>query len=241
MAFNVPSFLRKEGDSLIFDKPGEFIFYVPEIYFDRGDALIVGEMVRIIGIMDYAIFDEKGKTNGLKRFYFPSIFLTQPSSIDKQKNVKLTKSQPAKDYRLLRYKKDDVIVVSTRVPQSPYNIEDFYKIFLTGKLPTTIPIDKLQDYFIDNCNYNGEDYGVSIQVFGFIIGEIARDPNNLNKAFRLTDWTDPTAYRCIPLSDLPKYISPSQSITSENWDRAIVGAIMNPSDVESPMEKLIMG
>lgn len=241
MAFNVPSFLRKEGDSLIFDKPGEFIFYVPEVYFDRGDALIVGEMVRIIGIMDYAIFDEKGKTNGLKRFYFPSIFLTQPSSIDKQKNVKLTKSQPAKDYRLLRYKKDDVIVVSTRVPQSPYNIEDFYKIFLTGKLPTTIPIDKLQDYFIDNCNYNGEDYGVSIQVFGFIIGEIARDPNNLNKAFRLTDWTDPTAYRCIPLSDLPKYISPSQSITSENWDRAIVGAIMNPSDVESPMEKLIMG
>lgn len=241
MAFNVPSFLRKEGDSLIFDKPGEFIFYVPEVYFDRGDALIVGEMVRIIGIMDYAIFDEKGKTNGLKRFYFPSIFLTQPSSIDKQKNVKLTKSQPAKDYRLLRYKKDDVIVVSTRVPQSPYNIEDFYKIFLTGKLPTTIPIDKLQDYFIDNCNYNGEDYGVSIQVFGFIIGEIARDPNNLNKAFRLTDWTDPTAYRCIPLSDLPKYISPSQSITSENWDRAIVGAIMNPSDVESPMEKLMMG
>ena len=47
MAFNVPSFLRKEGDSLIFDKPGEFIFYVPEVYFDRGDALIVGEMVRI--------------------------------------------------------------------------------------------------------------------------------------------------------------------------------------------------
>lgn len=241
MAFNIPSFLRKEGDSLIFDKTGEFIFYVPEDYFDRGDALIVGEMVRIIGIMDYAIFDEKGKTNGLKRFYFPSIFLTQPSSIDKQKNVKLTKSQPAKDYRLLRYKKDDVIVVSTRVPQSPYNIEDFYKIFLTGKLPTTIPIDKLQDYFIDNCNYNGEDYGVSIQVFGFIIGEIARDPNNLNKAFRLTDWTDPTAYKCIPLSDLPKYISPSQSITSENWDRAIVGAIMNPSDIESPMEKLMMG
>jgi len=36
MAYNVPSFLKKDGDSLIFNKPGEFIFYVPEIYFDRG-------------------------------------------------------------------------------------------------------------------------------------------------------------------------------------------------------------
>lgn len=241
MAFDIPSFLRKEGDSLIFNQEGEFIFYVPEIYFDRGDALVIGEYVNIIGIMDYAIFDEKGKTSGLKRFYFPTVFLTKPSSMDKQKNVKLTKSQPAKDYRLLRYKKDDVIVDSTRVPQSPYNIEDFYKIFLNAKLPTTIPIDKLQDYFIDNCNYNGEDYGVSIQVFGFIIGEMARDPNNLNRAFRHSDWTDPTSYRMIPLNDLPKYISPSQSITSENWDRAIIGAIMNPSDVDSPMEKLMMG
>lgn len=240
MATGIPSFLRQEGDSLIFNKPGEFIFYVPEEYFDRGDALIVGEYVNIMGIMDYAIFDEKGKTNGLKSFKFPTIFLTKPSSIDKMKNVKLTESQPAKDYRLMRYSKDDVIVVSTRVPQSPYNIEDFFKIILNAKLPTTIPIDKVQDYFIDNCEHNGEDYGVSIQVFGFIIGVIARDPNNLSKAFRHTNWTDPTAYRFLPLSDVPKYISPSQSITSENWDRAIVGAIMNPSDVESPMERLMM-
>jgi len=241
MAYNVPSFLKKDGDSLIFNKPGEFIFYVPEIYFDRGDALVVGEFINIIGIMDYAIFDEKGKTDGLKRFYFPTVFLTKPSSMDKQKNVKLTKSQPATDYRLLRYKQGDTIVVSTRVPQSPANIEDFYKIFLNAKLPTTIPVGKLQDYFIDNVNYNGEDYGVSIQVFGFIIGEMARDPNNLHKAFRHTNYTDPTAYRCMPITDLPKYISPTQSITSQNWDNAIIGAIMNPSDVDSPMEKLLMG
>ena len=241
MAYNIPSFLRKDGDSLVFNQDGEFIFYVPEIYFDRGDALVVGEYVNIIGIMDYAIFDEKGKTNGLKRFYFPTVFLTKPYTMDKQKNVKLTKSQPASDFRLLRYKKDDVIVVSTLVPESPYNIEDFYKIFLRAKLPNTIPYDKLHEYFIDNCNYNGEDYSVSIQVFGFIIGEIARDQHNMHKAFRHTDWTDPTSYRLLPITDLPKYISPMQSISSENWDNAIIGAIMNPSDVESPMERLLMG
>ena len=46
MAYNIPSFLRKDGDSLVFNQDGEFIFYVPEIYFDRGDALVVGEYVK---------------------------------------------------------------------------------------------------------------------------------------------------------------------------------------------------
>ena len=41
--------------------------------------------------------------------------------------------------------------------------------------------------------------------------------------------------------DLPKYISPNQSIGSQNWDSAIVGAINNPTDIESPLEKLLMG
>ena len=132
-------------------------------------------------------------------------------------------------------------MVSTKVPENPSNIEDFYRIFLSGKLPTTIPIDKLQDYMIDNCTYNGESYGVNIQIFGILIGVMARDLNNPNKAFRHTKWTDPTAYRFLPIREVPKYISPSQSITSENWDNAITGAIMNPNDVESPLEKLMMG
>ena len=126
MAYNIPSFLRKDGDSLVFNQDGEFIFYVPEIYFDRGDALVVGEYVNIIGIMDYAIFDEKGKTNGLKRFYYPTVFLTKPYTMDKQKNVKLTKSQRASGFRLLQYKKNDVMIVSTLGPVTAYNIKIFY-------------------------------------------------------------------------------------------------------------------
>lgn len=238
----VPSFLRKEGDALIFNEDGEFIFYVPEIYFDRGDAIVTGEYVNIVGIMDYAVFDKNGKPKTkLTRFYFPTVFLTKPYQMDKQKNVKLTKNQPARDYRLLRYRKDDVVVVSTKVPMNAANIEAFFNIFLTGKLPTTIPIDTLQNYFIDNCEYNGEKYGVNIQIFGLLIGVAARCVDNLGKEFRLSNWTDPTNYTFLSIKELPKYISPLQSLTSENWDNALVGAIMNPTDVESPMERLLMG
>lgn len=239
--YQVPKFLRRDGDALLFNDDGELIFYVPDTYFDRGDAFIVGEYVNLIGIFDYSVFDKNGKNNGLHRFNFPSVFLSKPYTIEKQKGIKLTASQPPTDYRLLRFKKDDAVVVSVRVPQSNSNIEDFYKIFLYGKLPRTIPVDKLHEYFIDNINLNGADYGVNLQMFGFIFSEMCRDPKNLSRAFRHTKYTDPTAYTMISIMDLPKYISPNQSIGSQNWDSAIVGAINNPTNVESPLEKLLMG
>lgn len=242
MAKDTPSFLDRVGESLVFNGDGEFIFYVPDIYFDRGDAIITGEFVNILGIMDYSVFDKNGKSiTGLKPFYFPTVFLTKPSQIDKMKGVKLTKSQSADDYRLLRYKKGDTVVVSTKVPEDAANIEALFRIILTGKIPTTIPVTKIQDYMIDNVKFNGESYGVNIQIFGILIAALAVSKSDPSVEFRHTNWTDPTSYRLLPIKEKPKFTSPSQSITSENWDNAIIGAIMNPTDVETPMEKLITG
>lgn len=241
MAERLPDFLKRDGDSILFNGDGEFIFYVYDEFFQKEYALIRGEYVNLIGVLDYAVFDTKGKNSGLKRFYFPSVFLTKPYTMDKLKGVKLTASQEPNDFRLLRYKKGDPIIVSTKVPQELGNMEDFYKIFLYGKLPTTIPYEKLQNYFEKNINLNGSSYGLNIQTFGFVVSEVCRDPHNLNKAFRHSKFTDSTAYRPISIIDVPKYISPHQSICSQNWDNAIVGAVLHPTDVESPLETLVMG
>lgn len=241
MAERLPSFVKRDGDSILFNQDGEFIFYVLDEFFQKEYAIIKGEYVNLIGVLDYAIFDPNGKNSGLKRFYFPSVFLTKPSSIDKMKDIRLTKTQDPKDYRLLRYKKGDPIVVSTKVPQELSNMEDFYKVFLYGKLPTTIPYDKLQDYFNKNINLNGSSYNLNVQIFGMVISEVCRDPNNLSKPFRNTRFTDPTAYKPISVRDIPKYISPHQSLCSENWDNAVIGAIMHPTDIDSPLESLVMG
>lgn len=243
MAYDVPKFLRRDGDSLLFDQEGEFVFYVPEIYFDAGrkDAVINGEYVNLLGILDYAIFSPTGYSSGPKRFFFPTVFLTRPSRIEKQKNVKLKPGVDPQDYRLLIYNKDDPVVVSTKVPQDIANVESFYRIFLYGKLPVTIPYDKMQDYFTESIALNGSSYSITLQMFGFVIGEICRSKTNLNLPFRLTDFTDLTSYKPLGIRDVPKYISPNSSIGSENWDNAVVGAIMHPNDVGSPMEKLIMG
>ena len=88
---------------------------------------------------------------------------------------------------------------------------------------------------------NGSSYGMTLQMFGIVISEMCRDSSNPSRAFRHTKFTDQMSYRAISIKDLPKYISPSSSIGSENWDLGVVGAIMNPTNANSPMEKLLMG
>lgn len=237
----VPKFLRANGDSLLFRGDGEFIFYVPETYFGRQIAVVVGEFVNILGILNYSIFDSNGKNNGLHRFYFPTLFLTKPRAIEKQNNVKLTSNSEIQDYRLLRYSEGDAVVVSIKVPEDVTNVEMFFKAFLYGKLPTTIPYGKMHEYFPESIELNGSSYGISLQMFGIVVGGLCKDPSNLKREFRHTKYKDDTAYRAIGIIDQPKYVSPNSSIGSQNWDAAIVGAIMNPNDVESPMEKLLMG
>jgi hypothetical protein len=237
---DVPQFAKRDGESIIFNEDGEFIFYVPEMYFDNGSAVIVGEFVNLLGILDYTIYDTKGKNIGLKRFYFPSCFLSKPYTVDKVKAIKLTKTSEQQDYRLLKYKKGDQIIVSTKVPQDIANVEQFFKLFLGGNLPTTIPYDKMQDYFIESMKLNGNKYGVNLQEFGIIISEIARDPKDLSKPFRLSKITDMAAYTAISIKMVPKYVSPHSAITSENWDEAVVTAILNEKEANSPLEKIFM-
>lgn len=241
MAYDVPRFLKRDGDALLFNQDGQFVFYVPEIYFDREDAQIKGEYVNLLGILDYAIFDENGKHSGLKRFYFPTVFLCKPSRIEKSRNLRLKEATDAQDYRFLIFEKGDAVVVSTKVPQNIANVEDFYRIFLTGKLPTTIPYDKMQDYFIDSIELNGSSYGMSLQLFGIVVGEMCRAKNDPHKAFRHTHINDMMEYRGISIKDLPKYISPNSAIGSENWDLSVMGAILSDNITNSPMEKLLMG
>lgn len=241
MAYNVPKFLRRDGDSLLFNQNGQFVFYVPELYFDRGDAQIKGEYINLLGVLDYTIFNEDGSNIGLKRFNFPTVFLCKPSRIEKAKKIRLKEATDPSDYRLLIFEKDDAVVVSVKVPQNIANVEDFYSIFLTGKLPMTIPYNKLHNYFIDSMTLSGSSYGISLQMFGIVVGEMCRDAKDPSIPFRQTNFKDQMAYRAISIKDLPKYISPSSSLGSENWDMGVVGAIVNPSNTESPMEKLLMG
>jgi len=237
--YDVPKFLKRDKDSLLFNQKGELVFYVPEMYFERKFALMVGDYVNLIGVLDYAVFDEKGKSSGLKQFRFPTVFLARPSEMEKSKNVKLTKNSPEQDYRLLKFKQGDQVIVSVKVPQMVDNAEEFFKIFNSGKLPNTIPYNEIQNYFLENIRLNGADYGITAQLFGIMISESFRDINNPKILFRHTNMKDMNAYSGISVKSIPKYVSPSASITSENWDESLMYAMLNENPKYTPLEKLL--
>ena len=236
----IPSFLKKEGDKLLFNGEGQFIFYVPEIYFDRSYAVSIGDMVSLIGVLDYTILDKNGKNNGLHLFRFPAVFITRPIEMEKIKDVNLTKYTPRQDYRLLKYNKGDEIMVSTKVPELVDNAELFYQMFTSGKIPTTIPYNKLHEYFPENMKLGGKSYGVNIQLFGMIVSEMCRDPKDLTRLFRHTDLKNMTAYQPISIKDVPKQTSPFAAVTSENWNESMINAIINKDAAYSPMESLFV-
>lgn len=236
--YQVPKFLKRDGEALLFNQEGEFVFYVPEEQFDKNIATINGRYVSIMGLLNYAIFDEKGKHGGLRTFKFPTMFTCRPYLIEKLKEVKLTEHTKEHDYRVLRFKKDDQVVTSVKVAQDVENSEKFYNLFLSGKLPTTIPYDKLHEYFIENIQLNGASYGMNIQLFGILVSEMCRDPKDIRRLFRNTDIKNMNEYDTINVKDIPKYVSPFTSITSENWDEAIMNADINKNTNYSPLEKL---
>ena len=238
----LPSFLKRDGDSILFNnEDGFFAFYVPELYFGKNKnlAVITGDYINIFGILDYAICDGEGKWSELKPFKFPTVFLTQPREIEKIKNVKLTSYIEPQDYRVLKYFKDDAIIMSTKVPQDTQFIEDFYNLFLFGHLPTTIRYDEMQNYFIENITLNGGKYGnIPTQLIGVVISEMCRDPKDFSKPFRLGDMRDMTDYYAASIKEIPKLVSPFVSLTSENWDEGVMNAISMDQSKESPLETI---
>lgn len=248
---NVPSFLKLEGESLVFNEDNkEFVFYVNEEFFNSNSknaiAEISGQYVSMIGLCQWAIIDDKGKRSEVKPFKFPTMFLCKPYKIEKIKGLKLDNDGEPKDYRVLRFRKGDEVVSQTRVPQILDNVELFYSLsVITAKIPTSIPYDKGWELFLESMDLNGDSYGLNAQLFGILWGNLCRDPKDISRPFRHSPMTNMHAYKPVSIKIIPKFGSAYQSLTSENFDEGLTAAIlkkdMQEKDIPySPLEKVVM-
>lgn len=247
-------FYKKDGDSILYSGKGHLIFYVPESYFRSKCAIVTGEYIDILGIFNYSIHDANGKRllngtkDGIKLFNFPSIMTTQPDSVEKVKDLVLTKNSGKQDYRLLKYKDGDKIIVNTKIPQDIDNASIFFRLFaITGNSPDTIPYDEAYKMYIESLEASGGgSYGISNQLFGILISETYRDPTDKSRPFRLSkakkdkEWDN---YSVISIKDIPNYISPYVSLTSESFDDSIIYATMmkDKNIKSSPLERVLTG
>lgn len=243
----LPSYLKVQDESVYYTGDGQFVLIVPDSYFDKNIAVIEGVYIELIGILNQSVLSPKETdiTKHLKPFYFPSRFITRPGRTEKVKNFQLTPDYKG-DFTILYYtnNNEDQIIVSTKVPQDITNVEDFFRVFVTaGDIPTSISYKDLWRPFIDSMTINGNSYGLPAADFGLLISELCRDPQNINKPFRLGKSIDSDPYSYIPISVkyIPKLVSPFTSLTSENFDQAMVGAIMNQNDSSTPLERVLTG
>lgn len=243
------AFYKKVGNSAVCDmKEGEEVrYFIPERWFNAGIAFVTGEYINLIGCFSFALYDSKNKPIGkLRNFNFPTAFLCQPYQVDKMKEIRLTKYEDPTDYRVLRFKKGDKLIVELDVPKSAENVEDMFKMFvITGHIPTNIPYTELHQYFLDNVAYSGNKYsGVPTQMIGMFISELARDIHDPSKPFRLSQEKKKgefTAYKSISVKNIPKYKSPYQAFTSEQFDEAVISAMESDNKTYSPLERVLMG
>lgn len=243
-----PAYITKKGDSVYYTGKGEFLLYIPEKYFDMTFAVANGEYINTMGILLYSVKETENSdpSKKLKQLKLPTMFTTKPGRIEKVRKLKLLNLDEA-DYRVLHYtnNNEDKILVSVNVPQDIENVETFYRMFVkTGNIPNYIPYNEIQDYFYESMRLNGGNYNTNWQLFGLLISELCRDKNNYSIPYYMSDAYkkgDMYGYKAIAVRDVPKYISPFTSITSENWNDAIIHSInMEEKDIYTPMEKIMM-
>ena len=246
----IPKFTRLDGEAVYYNGPGEFVFLVPEIYFERQHAIIVGEFVNMIGVLNYNIIKSPidDITKDIKVFKYPTVFLSKPGKIEKVKNLKFQGIKDTEDYRILHYADngEDQIICSINTPQDVSYVEEFMQIFVkTGKVPKNIPYDTLHEYYLENMELNGGNYNISAQEFGILVSELSRDPDDLSKPYRLSKAIQKSMVDYVPISikESAKIVSPFTSIVTENWDEAVVNAgLIEDKDIKyTPMERIMMG
>ena len=234
------SFYKKVGDKCIFNQDGELIYYVPEKYFENGNASISGEFIKVMSIFQYEIFDKSGKSKKIDMVKGCTMITCKPSNTKKVQGAILKGTSRPCDYRLLSFKKGDELICSTRVEQSTENVEKFVNLWIRGNLPNCIPYDEIHEYVMKNARVNKFNYKTPPQIIGVIISELCRSSKDLKKPFRLSDEKSMTAYRPIPITKVPKYTSAYTAITSENADESIASAMTNKTHKESPLEQVMM-
>ena len=244
MTNGLPSFIKEDKTKLLFSgKDKEMVAYIPEKYFDRKIAEQIGEYIEILGIFTYTVQDLKtGKNIGTKLFRFPTIFTTKPGVIEKVKGLQPNPDSDIEDYRIFRYQDGDEVVSSTEVIQFIGNVEKFINLwYVLGYINNSIPYDEILDYIIDNISLNGNSYELNAQMIGFTISELCRSKKDPKVPFRLSGSTNLYDYKSLSIKNISKFTSPYTAIISEDFDEALIYAIMNETPKDTPLEKVLMG
>lgn len=228
----LPSYLKNDKGKVIYKGTDELLFFVPESYFNNL-ASLEGSVVKLFGLFFY----KQKSENKFNVFRYPSFFFTTPCDIQPKKDVKINHVD-SMDYRVLVYRSGDTVINSTKTLKSIRHVEAFVDFVNSGRLPNMLPQHELGEFFNNNMKFNVGSYNVPANKIDLALSELCRHPTDPTIPYRLSKPTNPYAYKMINIRDLAKASSPFASLTSENWDEALIHAVQNKKYKPSPLEEL---
>ena len=235
-----PKYLKKDGDSIVFDGKGSLKMYIPQKQFDLNIATFSGKICNYFGIVPHCVEDEHGKKSKLHKINCPTLLQCVPTSTEVIRDVKLTKYSHNQDYKILVFEKGAKVILSTSVPKDVANAEKLINLFIiTGNIPDTIPYDQIQDYIEENMKLNGNSYNVPLQLWGVIVSECCRSRKDQAVPFRLSGSKDMYDYESISVKNVSKMVSAFSAFQSENFDDSVIHAMTNSNAITSPLEKVL--
>lgn len=235
--------LKLSGDDIIFD--GHYLeCYIPEYYMDGKYAEQIGNTLKVFGLFSIRTFDGKGKPGKLETFALPLFVSLFASDVEKQQIALLPDREP-EVYYVAKFYKGNKIMSKFVMPDST-NVEIFLNMMLRGKVPNTIPYDKIIDIWHSNLKLNNVHIGTTSCILEIVVSEIYRDRNNPDNKFATIIGKDPKvsqyAYKTANIREICARKSTFTAISFEDMDSMITTSLNMGDKKEqtiSPIEKII--
>lgn len=238
------NFIKDDGENIVFT--GNYLeMYIPDSYFESKLAEEFGNSIRVFGLFNIRVFDEKNKPMKLETLNVPTMIYIHPSEVEK-KELQLIDDGEVEKYRVAKFYKGNIIMQNS-VPQDASNVELFLKILTTGKVPKTIPYSQVLRIWQRNLDLNGVKLGVTSTILEIIIAEIYRNKKKPEERFAKLIGKDPSvseyAYRTANIREICARNSTFAALTFEDMDQMIISSLninkYNKEESESPIEKII--
>lgn len=159
--------------------------YVGAKYFKKGLNEILGDKVTIMGIFNFKVGDKDGDVSKSKihTFKFPTMMMTKPTSIEDIEQ-EIIPGTGVQKYKVLKYYKNDAMMVTTQIVTSIDNVETFVNLLIAGNLPNTLKYSDVMNLFLKNISINKQKLGITALILSIVISEIYRYKKDPSLPFR---------------------------------------------------------
>lgn len=219
--------------------------YIPMDYFEENLAEDLGGAINVFGLLNVRVFDKDDKPGVLELMNLPADITIYPTSTEKM-DVVLHEGDPSEKVLVCRFVKEDKIMRSG-ITQSSKSAENFVNMVIKGKIPKSVPYNKILSIWYKNLEMNGVNLGVPSTILEIILSESYRDKNKPEDPFRYKFGKNPNvdqfSYTTANMREICAKNSTFTAITFEDFDSMVAASVnrsvYNKEETTSPLEKII--